>query len=115
MTLCQNKADVQFQMDIDSHTSLTVQAGKIRLTELIFPAFSVGEIWWKFPLEIIQLPHSGRVLGKLLLSIDPLSWPYSPSGNTRLITPERDKQRTCEFSFQFYLGVSWTPKSDFLQ
>ncbi len=34
VTLCQNEADVKCQMDIDSHISLTEQAGKIRLTEL---------------------------------------------------------------------------------
>ena len=34
VTLCQNETDVKCQMDIDSHISLTEQAGKIRLTEL---------------------------------------------------------------------------------
>ncbi len=34
VTLCQNEAEVKCQMDIDSHISLTEQAGKIRLTEL---------------------------------------------------------------------------------
>ena len=31
VTLCQNEAEVKCQMDIDSHISLTEQAGKIRL------------------------------------------------------------------------------------
>ena len=35
---------------------------------LIFPACSMGEIWWEFPLEIILLPHSGRGSRQLLLS-----------------------------------------------
>ncbi len=35
MTLCQNEAQVKCQMDIDSQISLTEQAGKIRLTELL--------------------------------------------------------------------------------
>ena len=39
---------------------------KLRIFSLIFPACSVGEIWWKFPLEIILLPHSGRGLRQLL-------------------------------------------------
>ena len=34
VTLCQNEAEVKCQMDIDSHISLTEQAGKIRLAEL---------------------------------------------------------------------------------
>ncbi len=29
VTLCQNEADVKCQLDIDSHTSLTEQAGKV--------------------------------------------------------------------------------------
>ena len=78
------------------------QAGKIRLTELthqwhgvsilcghmieskchwwvssvslIFPACSVSEIWWKFPLGIILLPHSGRGSCQLLLPCYTLFW-----------------------------------------
>ncbi len=34
VTLCQNEADVKFQMDIDSHISITEQAGKIGLTSI---------------------------------------------------------------------------------
>ncbi len=37
VTLCQNEAEVKCQLDIDSHISLTEQAGKIRLTELTHP------------------------------------------------------------------------------
>ena len=33
VTLCQNEADVKFQMDIDSHISFTEQAGKIRKSD----------------------------------------------------------------------------------
>ncbi len=50
VTLCQNEADVKCQMDIDSSTSLTEQAGKIRLS-LIFPAWSVDEFWWSISRE----------------------------------------------------------------
>ncbi len=64
VTLCQNEADVKCQMDIESSISLTEQAGKIRLT-----ACSVVEIWWKFPLEILLLPHSRRGSRQLLLSM----------------------------------------------
>ena len=35
---------------------------------LIFPACFVDENFWKFPLEIILLPHSDRGLRQLLLS-----------------------------------------------
>ncbi len=82
--LCQNEAALKISMEIDHQNSSTDQAGKIRLAELIingiyflsyahkflmFPACSVGEIWWKFPWEIILLPHSGRVSQQLLLLI----------------------------------------------
>ena len=56
-------------MEIDPQISSTDQAWKIRLTELIFPAWSVGEIWWKFPWKILVLPQSGRGSRQLLLSI----------------------------------------------
>ncbi len=41
VTLCQNEADVKFQMDIDSHISFTEQTGKIRLTEAILQSLKV--------------------------------------------------------------------------
>ena len=34
VTLCQNEADVNFQMDIDHHISITEQAGNMRLIDL---------------------------------------------------------------------------------
>ncbi len=57
VNLCQNEADVKCQMDIDSHISLTEQAGKIRLTELTHQ------------FEILHLPHSGIGSCQLLLSM----------------------------------------------
>ncbi len=50
VNLRQSEADVKCQMDIDSHISLTEQARKI--SSLIAPASSVGEVLWKFPLEL---------------------------------------------------------------
>ncbi len=58
--LWQNEADVKCQMDIDTHISLTEQAGKIRLTKLMR---SGGQFPWKF----LVLPHSGRGSCQLLL------------------------------------------------
>ena len=64
VTLRQNEAEVKCQMDIDSHISLTEQAGKIR--------FSLLGLWMKwggqFSLEIVLLPHSVRGSCQLLLS-----------------------------------------------
>ena len=64
--LCQNEEELKISKEIDHQISSTDKAGKIRL---IFPACSVSEIWWKFPLEIILLPHSDRGSCQLLLSI----------------------------------------------
>ena len=50
VTLCQNEADVKCQMDIDSHISLTEQAGKNQ-GGLIFPAWSLNETWWSISME----------------------------------------------------------------
>ncbi len=71
-TLSQNEAELKISMEIHHQMSSTDQAGKIRLAELIIndisAAFSVDEIFWKFPLEIILLPHSVRGSCQLLLS-----------------------------------------------
>ena len=50
MTLCQNQAEVKFQIEIDHHVSPTEKAGAMRLIDLIFPACSVGEIWWSMSI-----------------------------------------------------------------
>ncbi len=54
MTLCQNEAEVKCQMDIDSHISLTEQAGKINFGG-------------QFPWKILVLPHFGGASCQLLL------------------------------------------------
>ena len=70
-TLRENEAELKISMEIDHQNSSIDQTGKIRLVSsvsLVFPVCSVNEIWWKFPLEIILLPHSGRGSRLLLLS-----------------------------------------------
>ncbi len=107
-TLCQNEAELKLSMEMDHHTSSTDQAGKIRLPELIindiylprfavdnqwwvslvsliFPACSVSEIWWRFALEIVLLPHSDRVSQQLLLSIPETSVPRHSNLDTYVI------------------------------
>ena len=45
-TLCQNEAEVKFQLEIDHQISPTEKVGAMRLiVSLIFPACSVSEIW----------------------------------------------------------------------
>ncbi len=54
VTLCQKEADVKFQMDIESHVSLTEQAGKIRLmrkfSQSDFPCLFCGWDWWSMSI-----------------------------------------------------------------
>ena len=80
VTLCKNEADVKCQMDIDSSISLTEQ---VRSVSLIFPACSEVEIWGKFSLEIILLPHFGRGLCQLLLLI-----PETSGKNYSVLLPD---------------------------
>ncbi len=79
-TLCQNEAEVSFPMErviMDINGNLLSLCGN-----LISPACSVDEIWWKFPLEMILLPHSGRGSRQLLLSIPERSeWRHKPNAS----------------------------------
>ncbi len=62
------KEQLTLPMEISTKSQPQKYQWWVSTVSLIFHACSVDEIWWKFPLEIILLPHSGRRSKQLLLS-----------------------------------------------